>query len=89
MVTLSATDRRRLLGYGLLHNLFVERTLDRYLAGKTTRESSSNRIVAAACALGITLAKKSENLPSDQTGEVFAKRNLHGSYSSNRSAQAR
>lgn len=52
---LSATDHRRLAGYGRMNALFDERTLDRALRGLPVRETSLTRILEAAAVLGIHL----------------------------------
>jgi hypothetical protein len=63
---ISTTDRRRLRGYGALHALFADQTLDRFLQGLPVKDASATRIRAAAAALGIPLPLASAFLPTEE-----------------------
>jgi hypothetical protein len=60
---LSTNDRRRLAGYGLLHGLHDDKSIDRYCLGRPMRGTTLERIARAAQVLGITLP------PSPTRGE--------------------
>lgn len=87
-VEISATDFRRLAGYGKLHGLFDDRTLARVRFGKPVRESSLARVLSAAAAIGIDLHIGESPVTTPGFRESNARPDRHDFASTESSAQA-